>query len=464
MRNLVLLCLDSVRKDYFDRYAPRLRALSEVSLEGCRAASSWSIPSHASMLTGRLPHEHGVHTHNRDYATLSASETLFGDLPDHRRLGVSSNVFAGPAFDFDTLFDAFDAVSEARRYPAGLDPSDALTAGEGGAVGTQLALLARAARAEYPLSSLANVALTYADAATRRAPVPRLFDGGSKPLVTACQRRVEDTDEPFVLFVNAMEAHIPLEPTVGYDGSLYDAPPTFSTDDTGVWDLLASGDDHGEYLRRRRGLYAASIDYLDRVFAPFVESVLETTERETTVVVTADHGENLGYAADGGLVRHKSSLSEGLLHVPCEVVNPPAEPPDRRGLCSHLAFATLLPALARGEFPDVTREAVPAEVVGMSAGPEPPANRDHWDRMLRALIEGEHKHVTDSQGAVLRHALDMDRACWQGPPEAVDAVPDGWSSLFGEEIGQYKRRATADVSETDVSEAVARRLENLGYG
>ena len=34
MRNVVLLCLDTVRKDYFDQYAPKLDALADVIADG----------------------------------------------------------------------------------------------------------------------------------------------------------------------------------------------------------------------------------------------------------------------------------------------------------------------------------------------------------------------------------------------------------------------------------------------
>ena len=63
-RNVVVLCLDTLRKDTLDRLARRLSALADVSFENCRAASGWSVPSHASMLTGQLPSEHDVHALN----------------------------------------------------------------------------------------------------------------------------------------------------------------------------------------------------------------------------------------------------------------------------------------------------------------------------------------------------------------------------------------------------------------
>src|SRR6056297_3190608 len=102
--NVVLLCLDSVRKDFFDEYAPRLRERADLEFDQCRAASGWSVPSHASMMTGTLPHQHGIHVYNRDFSGLHRDETWLGELPRHRALGASANVYASDAFGFDGVF------------------------------------------------------------------------------------------------------------------------------------------------------------------------------------------------------------------------------------------------------------------------------------------------------------------------------------------------------------------------
>lgn len=464
MRNIVVLCFDSVRKDYYDIYAPHLRELADLSLPSCHAASSWSTPSHASMLSGSLPHEHGIHTYNRDYADLPVEETLFVSLPDHKRIGVSSNVFAGPAFNFDHLFDEFQAVPTARRFPEGLDPSEYISPDGGGLIRNQLELLSDAVGHEQSTKSIANAVGTYADSLSRRLPIPRLFDGGTNPVIRACNQQVRQTTEPYVLFVNFMEAHVPMEPTIGYDETLYDAPNTFTTHDKNFWDLVGSVDEFTEYLKTRRALYGASIDYLDRKVPQLIESLQAESSLETTILLTADHGENLGYDSDGRLVQHKSSLSEGVLHVPCDIVNPPdgaTAPSDR--FTTHLDFKTLLPALATDEFPDIGRETIPAEVVGLSAGPDPGPEQTHWDRAIRALLHENEKYVRDTNGRSVRHNLDPDRPSWQSEPVEIDSLPSTWSCFFPSEITDYRHRVEANQDGADVSAAVERRLEDLGY-
>jgi arylsulfatase A-like enzyme len=78
-------------------------------------------------------------------------------------------------------------------------------------------------------------------------------------------------------------------------------------------------------LRRFRALYAASVDYLNRQVSAFVRDLLATAP-ETTVVVTADHGENLADDAER-LFDHVSSLSEAVLTSRSSSSTPPATRP-----------------------------------------------------------------------------------------------------------------------------------------
>lgn len=78
MTNTNLIIIYTVRKDYFDEHARRLRELADIEFERCSAPSSWSISSHASMFAGELPHRHGVPTYNPDNDHLDS--TFLDDL------------------------------------------------------------------------------------------------------------------------------------------------------------------------------------------------------------------------------------------------------------------------------------------------------------------------------------------------------------------------------------------------
>ena len=123
-RNIAVLVLDSVRKDFFNEYAERIQNKSSLSVHRAYAPSSWSTPSHASMFTGKLPFQHGIHTYHRSFDDLQQEEIFHTQLSDYSTLGVSANVFAGSTYGFDKFFDSFTDVSPAQRFPSGLDPTE----------------------------------------------------------------------------------------------------------------------------------------------------------------------------------------------------------------------------------------------------------------------------------------------------------------------------------------------------
>jgi hypothetical protein len=65
--NVLLVVLDTVRADRLSLYGyprpttPALKALAKrgIRFDEARATAAWTLPSHASMFTGRLPHEQG---------------------------------------------------------------------------------------------------------------------------------------------------------------------------------------------------------------------------------------------------------------------------------------------------------------------------------------------------------------------------------------------------------------------
>jgi hypothetical protein len=484
MRNVVLVCLDTVREDTFREHATRLRGRADVVLEGCRAASSWSAPSHASMFTGRLAHEHGVHAYHREFSGLSRADTFLGDLPDHRALGTSANVWAGASFGFDGLFDDFSEVSPDQRFPEGIDVARFGQECEAEGLAKQAAFLRAALAHEHPAKSLANGALVQLDDWFARAPVAKPTDDGASILVREALSQVEASTEPFALFVNFMDAHGPMRHVRGYDRSLHDAPNAWSSESTNWTAAAARGDD--ALLERYRGLYAAAVDYLDRRVCAFVDRLHEATDLETTVLVTSDHGDNLARPGERDLWGHtESALTEGLLHVPGVVLNAPA--PDGgdagagdavgeggRGTTtvtepfSHLALGDLLVGYANGERRERALAGTPvlAERAGHSGKQHRMDERPpETNRVLRAVYESAERKVVYSPDAGEAYRLDPSRPCWQAEAGSVDeaerAALDG--ARFGESIAAFRRRAAADAGEVSMTAETRDRLDNLGY-
>lgn len=464
-RNVVLICLDSVRKDYFDKYAPRLAAMADVSFPQCRAASSWSVPSHASMISGLLPHQHGIHTHNRDFSTLDPNRTLFADLPsEYHSAGISANVYAGPAYGFDEFFDTFVDAPKYQYFADGMNATRYLHESGRDGVRLYLGFLRAALGHEHPIKSVANGVAAQVKRTAMGSPVPDPMDDGATLIRRQALRLVEAADSPLFLFVNFMEAHAPFSPTIKLDRTHYSAPSSWTSTSTDYWNVVTAPKRHADYLERLRELYAANIVYLDRTVSGLIEDMLRDADSETTVIVTSDHGENLGYSSEDGLLEHKSSLSESLLHVPLAVVNPPHDyEGDDTAFVSHLALPDLVRGFVDGEFPDGSSERVVAEHVGMSPGPEPPDDYEHWDRLMRCAYEEGRKVVWDSLGTRTAYRLDPTRPCWQAAIDGDVSVPAWAETRFDVDSREYKQRALERASTDDVDAETKRRLADLGY-
>lgn len=463
MRNVVLLCLDTVRKDYFDRYAPKLRNRADIIYDQCRSVSSWSVPSHAGMFTGELPSDNGIHAYHRDFSGLSREDTFIRALEDHRALGVSANVWASSAFGFDGMFDSFSDVSPDRRFPEGIHVGQFGQNCEREGLGRQIAFLREALAHDYSLQSLANGALVQFDDITARLPIPKPLDDGAKSITRRAQSMIKDGPEPFFLFANLMDAHGPLRHIVGFERDIHNAPLGWTSETESWAEVLEMGDK--QLIERYRGLYGASIDYLDRVVCSFVDAVQATTDRETAFVITADHGDNLGHKGDGEQWGHvRSSLSEALLHVPQVVINAPEPVGQVSDYTSHLSLGDLVVGLANGEMPEVGRERIPAERAGYSGKlhrmDQVPEEKN---RALRCVYEGDRKYVWDGKEKQEVYRLDADHTSWEERVGEEFSIAPYESELFSAPLSTFVERLGDGSAAPDVDAATEDRLRDLGY-
>jgi arylsulfatase A-like enzyme len=487
-RNVALIVLDTVRKDYFDGFTPRLREASDSSFEQARAASSWSLPSHTSMFTGTLPHVHGVHAEHFegdfDFGAIEREETFLTDVEEWTSVGISANSYINSHFGFDAFFDRFHDFSIGSHTAESLFP-EAVTvqeyieanADEPNIAKRYLGFLRECLEHERPVKSAANGvwALTGPKVKALPVPLPEPVDDGAKVITEQAAETAETVDEPYFLFCNYMDAHTPLRNLLQHDRSMHSVPNAWSSTEIDKWELNKDGLATEEYTENYRDVYGASIDYLDRRVAALVDRMREATDRETTVVVTADHGHNLGYDADDGLFHHTGSMTEGVMHTPLEIINPPEGYPETETrLFSHLDLGTLLTRLARDEPPDddLFPERIPAETVGLLGGDNATWGRDfddeeyaYWNRMMRCVYRdgGTTKRQWNSIGDAREYRLDPDRPSWQEEVDA-DVSPDPADrALFETELQEYKRTVAAASQDTSFDDAVENHLEELGY-
>lgn len=311
--NIVLVVLDTARADAFEPWGARDGAsptVAQLARAGAAhpatmAPVGWTLPSHAAMFTGLLPRDLGLHLVSdgdaagyRAVLEANRDRTLAEVL---RRSGwttaaVSTNPVVHPASGFATGFEQFhNRFSERTK---GVRPQG------------------WKAKSAWVLEVLAA----------------RLDDGAvAVERLLAEWLRARD-GRPFFWFVNLMECHSPYLPPQPFS-PLGPVARVRAAIEAGQWlnfsaiCAVSAGTPSvpEPVLERMRLLYAGAIAQLDAWIARLLHlldasGVLDDTE----LVVTADHGENLG---EGGLVGHAFSLDDRLLRVPFVCAGPLRPPP-----------------------------------------------------------------------------------------------------------------------------------------
>jgi arylsulfatase A-like enzyme len=133
------------------------------------------------------------------------------------------------------------------------------------------------------------------------------------------------TEEQFFLFLHTYSPHDPYDPPEPYRSELWPGEPPPGPEPVGpTLRAFNAGEIEltPETLAYYRALYDASIRYTDEVLARFfAELEALGLAGETTIVITADHGEEL---ADHGRLGHTQLYPESL-RVPLVIIHPELE-------------------------------------------------------------------------------------------------------------------------------------------
>lgn len=263
--NVLLVSIDTLRADHLASYgyeretAPTLTRLAE---EGARFENAYSqapstVPTHASLFTGRFPFEHGAY--HVGLAVRDEEETLAERFRDagYRTFAATSSVRFRGRTGFDQGFDRFERFDELEKN----DRSQAVT--------------------------------------------DRVLEW------------IGQGDEPWFGFVHYFDPHQPYAPPEPWRTRWHPGIAMLDPEDTSDYLYFHDGPDKTvpprvlEYLR---ALYDAEIRFLDvqleRLFAALEP---EAGTPGTLVLVTSDHGEE--FKEHGGL-SHARRLYEELLRVP----------------------------------------------------------------------------------------------------------------------------------------------------
>ena len=277
--NVVLLVIDTLRADHLHGYgypretSPQLDAIMEegVRFDAAIAPSSWSAPSHATIVTGMQPESHHV-------------------------LGWHQGVAPG--------VEPLASILQREGYATGMFSS------------------------HYAL----HVGVPGLKAGLDAAFIARNDDDAQ--VLEEATRWVRSVEQPYFLYVCLMTPHAPYTKyPLSYDQRYFTGDPpggnaTFEfTDESwigreGIPRSVRLGDhrDRAYYANR----YDRAVRYADALVGEFWDSLAaDGLLDDTIVVVTSDHGEGLG---DHGSFAHEYHLYDFLVRVPLVVWQPGVVP------------------------------------------------------------------------------------------------------------------------------------------
>ena len=386
--NVLLITVDTLRADHLGSYgfeldtSPRIDALAAegVLFERAIAASSRTVPSHASIMTSRYPREHSV-GHLNGKSTLRDATTL---AQHFRAAGYSTAGFIGNIL-----------LTHTTGLGAGFDLFDD--------------------EIETPELNRPHVVERLAADTTARAV-----------------RWLGEPHEGLVfLWVHYQDPHGPFTPPG--DQNRFEIPPRpgeqplplgkSNKGPGGVppYQVLPGLELPSEYESR----YAGEIFYADREIGELLAAFDRIEGGRGIVLLTADHGESLGEA--GRYYMHGHASTPDVAHVPLIVRAPGLAPSRRPEVVGHV---DVLPTLL-----DLAGLPVPEDVRGVALGPVLRGDAEMPDRLVycddgaqvSAYSEGGFVRVLGLEGAWKRPLANRYRRWgrFSWPPNGPPSEPPG---------------------------------------
>jgi arylsulfatase A-like enzyme len=305
--NILVIVVDTLRADHLSSYgysratSPNIDRLARngVLFENAIAPSSWSLPSHASLVTGRAVHEHGMGNVQPmpwmgwGNAGLNGLPTVGEALQKQgyrtgafsaNRIYFTSNVGLGRGFIhfedyFDTVGDCFVRTQFGREFAR--------------------LYMNRSAKSKFTRAFQYFGLGAWLDKDSEGSGDYGGIYGIRKRAGEVNRETLRwvarDRQHPFFAFLNYLDVHFGYGGPAGYPKPAWDKGTTIDEYDAGV---KYTDDSVGQLLHGLDGL-----------------GVL----KNTIVVITSDHGESLG---DHGLSFHGAALYWELVRVPLIVFYP----------------------------------------------------------------------------------------------------------------------------------------------
>ena len=302
--NVAVIVVDTLRADHLSAQgytritSPNIDHLAQqgILFENAISASSWTLPSHASLLSGRYSYEHGATDVKRG---ATAFDDRYPTLPEV----LAKNGYRTGAFSGNYLYFSGNLGFE-RGFIRFEDYFHSTFDGF-----TRTLYGREIGRLVFKREKIRRLII--------RLGFPSIDElqplGGSSWMLRKRASEVNrealnwidrDSKRPFFVFMNYFDVHRPYTTPPGY-------PRKFVSLDThGLWlDQLDS-----PTPERWTNAYDECIAYEDHQLQYFVDQLKERgLSDKTLLVITSDHGDLLG---EHGLYSHRNSLYRPLIQVP----------------------------------------------------------------------------------------------------------------------------------------------------
>jgi arylsulfatase A-like enzyme len=394
--NIIILLLDSLRADHLSAYgyplptSPRIDRLAKegILFRRCIAASSWTVPTHATLFSGMLPSAHGDYSLSGRWdpsvPTLAQILTAAG----YRTASFYDNKLVGRAFELDRGFQTSVGVDSERKASLALDRIWHLLRGR---------------------HSMSATIMRVAD---------RWIGHGTAGAA------------PYFVFMNMLDTHAPYRPRRPYAEAFLRALPPDPVQHALVGAVSGTG-----FLNKRRAeailrrltpadwrwisrIYDSNIRAFDEDVAALLERLEKRGDLENTIIlVTADHGEILGEGDSAG--HYDASLLDAGLHIPLILWEPGRLAP--ADIATPVSQADVFPTLLSLAGVPLPRP-LPIQGESLLAPRENrPIVAEFWDEMKerfsRVMYLGEYKLTVFADGK--RRLIDLAR----DPGETNDLAP-----------------------------------------
>jgi hypothetical protein len=293
--DILFIVADTLRADALGTYGgpegltPRLDAIAADSLvfERAMASSSWTLPSHASMLTGLHPHQHGATEPSRalpDVGTIAEVLSRAG----YRTGAVTNGAFVSAAYGMDRGFQSFEEYA----------PSDM----EGTLRAAAHFLADSDSRPSFLFLHTYRAHTPYHAATVRREALASTLDTSASDAaqvgILQAARSLRDEGEGAAPLLRLVRAGLWGRVIQRYLGVTGGGPESTIS----------------RVAEPLQSLYLVGINELDDAIGQFMDELNRIGVGEELVTVfTSDHGEAFGEDGDWF---HGHGVSDSVLHVP----------------------------------------------------------------------------------------------------------------------------------------------------